>query len=139
MKTQKRRVRKLEHKTPLVERVFYSWPMNPWTPEQAAEAIRRHPDQMVFWRSGHELSVDTEMKMKYPEEDMTGSHAQDWRAREAFTHVGQWDDFVAVPIRRMRKERSWLVFLMAVRRDSAVFVATALRQAQDLPVPMRLP
>ena len=76
MKVQKRRVRKME-KTATAERKFYAWPMNPWTPEQAAEAIRRHPDQTVFWRSGHELPVDTEMKMKHPNEELTGNCARD--------------------------------------------------------------
>jgi len=37
----------------------------------------------------------------------------DWRAREALVHVGQWDDFVSVPVRRTRKERYRLVFLMS--------------------------
>ena len=138
MKTQKRRVRKMQ-KTPMVERLFFGWSMNPWTPEQAAEAMRRHPDQMVFWRSQYELQVDTEMKMKYPDEDMTGNFARDWRARAAMVHAGGWDDFVAMPIRTMRKARSWLVFLTAVRRDSAIFVATALRQARGIPEPVRLP
>ena len=126
-------------KTAMGERMFFGWPMSPWTPEQAAEAMRRHPDQMVFWRSGHELAVDTELKMRYPNEDMTGNRAQDWRAREALTHVGQWDDFVAVPVRRMRKGREWLDFLMVVRRDCASVVATALRQARGIPEPVRLP
>jgi len=117
MKAQKKRVRKMK-KTATVERKFYAWPMNPWTPEHAAEAIRRHPDQTVFWRSAYERKEDTAGKMKYPNEDMTGNCAADWRAREALVHVGQWDDFVAVPVRRTRKERSRLVFLLAVRRDS---------------------
>ena len=118
MKTQKRRVRKMK-KTATVERKFYAWPMNPWTPEQAAEAIRRHPDQTVFWRSAYERKEDTEMKMKYPDEDMTGARAGDWRAREGLVHVGQWDDFVAVPVRRMRRGNSRMVFLEAIRRGSA--------------------
>ena len=136
MKTGEKR---LKQKAQMVERLFYAWPMNPWTPEQAAEAMRRHPDQMVFWRSAHELAVDTELKMRYPDEDMTGNRAQDWRAREGLIHVGQWDDFVVVPVRRMRKERSWLVFLMAVRRDCASVVATAVRQALGITEPSRLP
>ena len=126
MKTGEKR---LKQKAQMVERLFYAWPMNPWTPEQAAEAMRRHPEQTVFWRSAHELPVDTADKMRYPDEDMTGNRAQDWRAREALVHVGEWDDFVAVPVRRMRKGRSWLVFLMAIRRDSASMVEIALRQA----------
>ena len=129
MKTQMKRMERLEREMGMVVRKFYGWPMNPWTSEQAAEAVRRHPEQTVFWRSGHELPVDTEMKMKYPDEDMTGNRAQDWRVREALFHVGEWDDFVAVPVRRMRKGRSWLVFLMAVRRDSVSVVEVALRQA----------
>ena len=128
-----------EKKAQMVERLFYAWPMSPWTPEQAAEAMRRHPDQMVFWRSAHELSVDTELKMRYPNEDMTGNRAQDLREREALVHLGEWDDFVVVPVRRMRKERSWLVFLLVVRRDSASLVATAVRQALGIPEPVRLP
>ena len=138
MKTQKRRVEKTK-KTAMEERVFFGWSMNPWMPEQAAEAMRRHPDQKVFWRSQYELQVDTEMKMKYPDEELTGNFARDWRARAAMVSVGEWDDFVAMPVRTMRKERTWLVFLMAVRRDSAPFVATALRQARGLPEPVRLP
>ena len=136
MKTGEKR---LKQKAQMVERLFYTWPMNPWTPEQAAEAMRRHPDQMVFWRSAHELPVDTELKMRYPDEDMIGNRPQDWRAREGLFHVGEWDDFVALPVRRMRKERSWLVFLMAVRRDSASVVATAVRQALGITEPSRLP
>ena len=58
-------------------------------------------------------------KMKYPNEDMTGNCAQDWRAREGLVQVGQWDDFVAVPARTTRKDRSRLVFLMVVRRENA--------------------
>ena len=126
MKTGEKR---LKQKAQMVERLFYAWPLNPWTPEQAAEAMRRHPDQTVFWRTAYELKVDTANKMKYPDEDMTGDRPQDWRAREALVHVGEWDNFVALPVRRMRKERSWLVFVMVVRRDSASVVATALRQA----------
>jgi hypothetical protein len=83
-------------------------------------AVRRHPEQTVFWRSAHELKVDTANKMRYPDEDMTGNCAQDWRAREALVHVGQWEDFVAVGVRRMRKGRSWLTFLVVVRRDDAL-------------------
>ena len=113
--------------------------MNPWTPEQAVAAMRRHPDQTVFWRSQYERKEDTAGKMKYPNEDMTGNFARDWRARAGMDHVGEWDDFVAMPIRTMRKDRSWLVFLLAVRRDSAIFVATALRQARGIPEPARLP
>ena len=140
MKRQEKRVGKLEQQlTPMVERVFYSWAMNPWTPEQAVAAMRRHPDQTVFWRSQYERKEDTAGKMKYPNEDMTGNFARDWRARAGMVHVGEWDDFVAMPIRTMRKDRSWLVFLLAVRRDSAIFVATALRQARGIPEPARLP
>ena len=118
MKAQKKRVRKMEQ-TATVERKFYAWPMNPWTPEQAAEAIRRHPEQTVFWRSAYERKEDTAGKMKYPNEDMMGNCAADWRAREALVHVGQWDDFVAAPVRRTRKGRSRLVFLAMVKRGSA--------------------
>ncbi len=139
MKKQNKRVGRLERKSQMVERLFYAWPLNPWTPEQAVEAMRRHPDQTVFWRSGHELPVDTEMKMRCPDEDMTGDRPQDWRARAGLIHVGQWEAFVAMPVRRMRKGRCWLVFLMAVRRDSASVVATALRQARGLAEPVRLP
>jgi hypothetical protein len=86
---------------------------------RTAQMTTRHPDQTVFWRSAYERKEDTAGKMKYPNEDMTGNCAADWRAREALVHVGQWDDFVAVPVRRTRKERSRLIFLMVVRRDSA--------------------
>ena len=118
MKTQKRQVRKMS-KTATVERKFYAWPMNPWTPEQAAEALRRHPEQTVFWRSAYERKEDTADKMKYPNEDLTGNCAADWRSREALVHVGQWDDFVAVPARKMRRGNSRMVFLDVIRRGSA--------------------
>lgn len=59
-------------KTRKVERRFYGWPMNPWTAEQAAEAVRRHPEQTVFWRSGYERKEDTVAKMADPTQDLTG-------------------------------------------------------------------
>lgn len=116
MKTQKRRVRKMKQ-TPMVERLFFGWSMNPWTPEQAAKAIRRHPEQMVFWRSCYELRVDTAAKMKYPEEDMSGVFAADWRVWEGLVNRGCWEDFLAKEVQRTRKGRSRLVFLMVVRRN----------------------
>ena len=78
------------------------------------------------------------MKMKCPDEDMTVNRAQDWRPREALTHVGQWDDFVTVLVWSMQKERFWLIFQMVVSRESASVVATVLRQARGLTEPSRL-
>ena len=36
---------------PPIERQFFSWAGNPWTPEQQAEAIRLHPRARFFWRT----------------------------------------------------------------------------------------
>jgi len=51
---------------PPVERQFFAWEGNPWTPEQQAEAIRRHPRARFFWRTlvgtdcvGQEEAADT--------------------------------------------------------------------------------
>ena len=53
----------------MVKRTFYGWPINPWTPEQAAEAIRRHPEKTEFWRSAFERPEDTAVKMADPTAD----------------------------------------------------------------------
>ena len=60
------RVEKLEQKRPAAKREFIGWLGNPWTPEQEAEAIRRKPEQRVFWRSLLETPEDTARKMADP-------------------------------------------------------------------------
>ena len=50
MKALRKRLERLQRKIGPIERQFVAWPHNPWTPEQKAEAIRRDPDQLVFWK-----------------------------------------------------------------------------------------
>ena len=104
-------MKRREQKTRTMVRKFYGWPTNPWTREQMAEAIRRHPDQTVFWRSAYELKVDTAVKMGDPKENLTGDCAADWRARECLVQTGWWDSFVAAETRSMRTkgQRRFLV------------------------------
>ena len=111
MNKQEKTMKRREQETRTVVRKFYGWPMSPWTPEQVAEAVRRHPDQTVFWRSAYERKVDTAMKMAHPEEDLTGNCAADWRARECLVLTGWWDSFVAVETRgrRAKGQRRFLV------------------------------
>jgi hypothetical protein len=45
---------------------FYGFEHNPWTWEQAQEAVRRQPDRRLFLRNPRELREDTEAKMMYP-------------------------------------------------------------------------
>lgn len=45
---------------------FYGFEHNPWTWEQAQEAVRRQPDRRLFLRNPRELKEDTEAKMRYP-------------------------------------------------------------------------
>jgi hypothetical protein len=66
MKSQKNRVKKLEQMVPPIERQFVGWKGNPWTPEQEAEAIRRQPNQTIFWRSLLETPEETQRKMADP-------------------------------------------------------------------------
>ena len=63
MKTQNNRLKNLEQKAPPFERQFVCWLGNPWTPEQEAEAIRRHPERRIFWRSLLDTPEDTKRKM----------------------------------------------------------------------------
>ena len=70
MKTQKNRIRKLEQKAAPQERQFICWIGNPWTPEQEAEAIRRSPTKLVFWRSLLETPEDTARKMADPSAEL---------------------------------------------------------------------
>ncbi len=46
-----KRVGQIEARGPCLERRFVGWNGNPWTPDQMAAAIARHPQQRVFWRS----------------------------------------------------------------------------------------
>ena len=64
MSTQGNRTIQLEKLAPTHERQFVDWSGNPWTPEQKAAAIRRHPEQRVFWRS---LLATTEAGGQRPE------------------------------------------------------------------------
>lgn len=66
MNPQSNRVAKLEECQPTRERQFVAWIGNPWTPEQKAEAIRRRPEQLIFWRSLLETPEDTARKMADP-------------------------------------------------------------------------
>ena len=50
MKTQKNRLVKLEEKTPVGEPEFHCWAHQTWTEAEKAEARRRAPKQMVFWK-----------------------------------------------------------------------------------------
>ena len=63
MNPQSNRVTKVEESQPTSEREFVAWLGNPWTPEQKAEAIRRKPEQLIFWRSLLETPEDTARKM----------------------------------------------------------------------------
>ncbi len=45
-----KRLKRLEKRAP-VKRTFVEWLGDPWTPEEKAEAIRREPDRLFFWRS----------------------------------------------------------------------------------------
>jgi hypothetical protein len=45
------RMTRLEEQRPPLERTFIGWAGNPWTPAQAAEAIRRNPEQQIFRRA----------------------------------------------------------------------------------------
>ena len=70
MKTQNNRLKKLEQKAPPLERRFICWIGNPWTPEQEAEAIRRNPTKLIFWRTLLETPEDTAKKMADPSADL---------------------------------------------------------------------
>jgi hypothetical protein len=50
------RMTRIEERSPRIDRRFVGWISNPWTPEQMAAAIRRHPQQRVFWRSRREAA-----------------------------------------------------------------------------------
>lgn len=60
------RVDKLEQKGPPTKREFFGWLGNPWTPEQEAEAIRRKPQQRMFYRDLLETPEETARKMADP-------------------------------------------------------------------------
>lgn len=64
--TLRKRIKKLEQNTRSGEPQFIGWAGNPWTPEQQAEALRRHPGKMVFWRSLTEQPEHTARKMADP-------------------------------------------------------------------------
>ena len=52
MKTQKNLLAKLEEKTPVGEPEFHCWgPHQAWTDAEKAEARRRAPNQMMFWKN----------------------------------------------------------------------------------------
>jgi hypothetical protein len=51
VKSQAQRLARLEEKEPPMERQFIAWGDQVWTPEEQAEAIRRDPDERVFWKS----------------------------------------------------------------------------------------
>jgi len=42
----------------------YGYEHNPWTEEQAREAVRRQLGRMLFLRAPFELKVDTDTKMR---------------------------------------------------------------------------
>ena len=63
MSTLSQRASKLEQNVQPQERRFVGWGANPWTPEQMAEANRRHPDKRLFWRSLVETPEDTGRKL----------------------------------------------------------------------------
>jgi hypothetical protein len=52
MSNHKSRVNKLCRNLPNpdVEPIFYHWLNHPWTEEEKAEALRKHPDQKIFWK-----------------------------------------------------------------------------------------
>ena len=70
MNTQKSRLKKMEQKAPPIERKFICWIGNPWTPEQEAEAIRRHPEKKIFFRSLLETPEDTKRKIADPTSEL---------------------------------------------------------------------
>ena len=51
MKSQAKRLAGLEDKAPPMEPQFIAWEGQTWTPEEQAEALRRDPDERVFWKS----------------------------------------------------------------------------------------
>ena len=72
MRSTANRVKKLEEKRLPFERKFIGWIGNQWTPEQEAEAIRRNPEQMIFFRRLLETPEDTKRKMADPTADLCG-------------------------------------------------------------------
>ena len=72
MKTQQKRLEKLEKMAPPTEPEFIGWKGNPWTEEQMAEAKRRQPDVKFFWRPLLETPEDTARKMADPTADFNG-------------------------------------------------------------------
>jgi hypothetical protein len=56
----------MEQKIEPTRRQFIGWTGNPWTPEQEAEAIRRQPEQKIFWRPLLETPEETKRKMEDP-------------------------------------------------------------------------
>lgn len=50
MKKRQSRLEKLEQLKP-EEPVFSDWFGYPWTPEQKAEVMRKHPGSQMFWHS----------------------------------------------------------------------------------------
>ena len=61
MKIQDKRLNKLEQNAPPFKREFIEWAGNPWTEEEMAEAIRKDPNERVFWKSllaGKEFTAD---------------------------------------------------------------------------------
>ena len=51
MKSFHNKVKRIEQNIRPIARQFVCWAGNPWTPEQEAEAIRRHPERRIFWHS----------------------------------------------------------------------------------------
>ena len=72
MKTQEKRVAKLEAAGPAEEVEFFGWIGNPWTEEQMAEAKRRQPNVKGFWRPLLETPEDTARKMADPTASLSG-------------------------------------------------------------------
>lgn len=66
MKGDKKRILRLEDEKGPRQRTFVSWLGNPWTEAQKAEAIRRQPTTMLFWRSLLEQPEETARKMSDP-------------------------------------------------------------------------
>ncbi len=67
MKRLAKALKRLEKKVPAIEEPqFISWPANPWTPEQMAEALRREPNRKMFWRALLETPEETARKMADP-------------------------------------------------------------------------
>jgi len=53
----KKRMEQIESKMPInSEPLFYSWLGHVWTEEEKAEAIRKHPEQKVFFKRLSEIT-----------------------------------------------------------------------------------